>query len=86
MQFFRNYKDEHSLSEFYYPEDLETFDVETETASKTKSSIYTPDVLWASVSSDYKHLTMNHTINLFIMIPSLKRGFAVHNPYVQNMP
>ena len=23
--------DEHSLSEFYYPEDLETFDVETET-------------------------------------------------------
>ena len=31
MQFFRNYKDEHSLSEFYYPEDLETFDVETET-------------------------------------------------------
>ena len=28
---FRNFKDEHSPSEFYYPEDLETFDVETET-------------------------------------------------------
>ena len=25
-------EDEHSPSEFYYPEDLETFDVETETA------------------------------------------------------
>ena len=31
LQFFRNFKDEHSPSEFYYPEDLETFDVETET-------------------------------------------------------
>ena len=43
----------------------------------------------ASVSSDYKHLTPNHTIsfqNLFIMIHSLNRGFPVHNPYVQNMP
>ena len=43
----------------------------------------------ASVSSDYKHLTPNHTIsfqNLLIMIHSLNRGFAVRNPYVQNMP
>ena len=31
MKFFRNFKDKHSPSEFYYPDDLETFDVETET-------------------------------------------------------
>ena len=43
----------------------------------------------ANVSSDYKHLTLNHTIsfqNLLIMIHSLNRGFALRNPYVQNMP
>ena len=43
----------------------------------------------ANVSSDYKHLTTKHTIsfqNLLIMILSLNRGFAVRNPYVQNMP
>ena len=43
----------------------------------------------ASVSSDYKHLTPNHMIsfqNLLIMVHSLNRGFAVRNPYVQNMP
>ena len=30
--------DEHSPSEFYYPEDLETFDVETETGIKLKQA------------------------------------------------
>ena len=43
----------------------------------------------ANVSSDYKHLTPYHTIsfqNLLIMIHSLNRGFAVSNPYVQNIP
>ena len=43
----------------------------------------------ATVPSDYKHLTPNHTIsfqNLLIMIHSLNRGFVVRNPYVQNMP
>ena len=57
-------------------------------ASKTKNSIYTLDALWHDVSSDYKHLTPNHTIsfeNVLIMIHSLNRGFAVRNPYVQNM-
>ena len=37
----------------------------------------------ANVSSDYKHLTPNHTIsfqNLLIMIHSLNRGFAVRIP------
>ena len=41
----------------------------------------------ANVSSDYKHLTPNHTIsfeNVLIMIRSLSGGFAVRNPYVQN--
>ena len=28
-----NEEDEHSLSKFYYPEDLETLDAETETGS-----------------------------------------------------
>ena len=43
----------------------------------------------ANVSSDYKDLTLNHTIsfeNVLIMIHSLNRGFAVRNPYDQNMP
>ena len=37
----------------------------------------------ANVSSDYKHLTPNHTIffqNLLIIIHSLNRGFAVGKP------
>ena len=43
----------------------------------------------ANFSSDYKHLTPNHTIsfqNFLIIIHSLNRGLAVRNPYVQNMP
>ena len=43
----------------------------------------------ANVSSDYKHLTRNHTIsfeNIIVMIHSSNRGFAVRTPYVQNMP
>ena len=42
----------------------------------------------ANVASDYKHLTPNHTIsfqNLLIIMYSLNRGFAVRNPYVQNL-
>ena len=42
----------------------------------------------ASISSDLKHLTPNHTVsfeNVLIMILSLNRGFAVRNPYVQNI-
>ena len=57
-------------------------------ASKTKIFYLHIRRTLASISSDYKHLTPNHTIsfqNLFTMIRSLNGGFAEHKAYVQNM-
>ena len=61
----------------------------SETPVKQSVPFKRPTRTLANVSSDYKHLTPNHTIcfeNVLIMIHRLDRGFAVRNPYVQNMP
>ena len=62
-------------------------------ASKTKSSFYTPEALWpvspqitSTWDEPYDITLITSFQNLFIMIHSLNRGFAVRSPYVQNMP
>ena len=57
-------------------------------ASKTKCSIYTSDagqcLLWLK-ALDTEPYDISFE-NILKMIHSLNRGFAVRNPYVQNMP
>ena len=57
-------------------------------ASKTKCSIYTSDAgqcLLRLKALDTEPDTISFE-NILKMIHSLNRGFAVRNPYVQNMP
>ena len=52
--------------------------------------IYTPDALWPvspQITSTWNEpYDITSLQNLFIMRHSLNTGFAVRNPYVQNMP
>ena len=64
-------EDEHSPSEFYYPEDLETFDVETEchiinnllTERENRTEEYWPSVRTATTSGQYSPVRPSRSVS-----------------------